>query len=53
MDKTKETKEEQIQGWYEWLKRRSDSDGRTSKLILKTYLDNMERVMNMEWGDNK
>ncbi|MGE6548065.1 hypothetical protein ACQKFK_03350 [Bacillus mycoides] len=49
MDKSKETKEQQIQGWYEWLKRRYEKyDGRTSKITLKTYLDNMERILKMK-----
>ncbi|MCM3735583.1 hypothetical protein M3215_07060 [Bacillus cytotoxicus] len=49
MDKSKETKEQQIQGWYEWLKRRYEQhDGRTSKITLKTYLDNMERILKMK-----
>lgn len=53
MDKTKETKEEQIQGWYEWLQRRANGDGRVAKLTLKTYLDNMDRVMKMDWSEGK
>ncbi|WP_410992980.1 hypothetical protein [Bacillus cereus] len=49
MDKSKETKEQQIQGWYEWLKRRYEQgNGITSKIILKTYLDNMERILKMK-----
>ncbi|MED1403891.1 hypothetical protein P4U07_13825 [Bacillus mycoides] len=49
MDKSKETKEQQIKGWYEWLKRRYEQqDGRTSKITLKTYLDNMERILKMK-----
>ncbi|WP_176535732.1 hypothetical protein [Bacillus cereus] len=49
MNKNNETKEQQIQGWYEWLKRRYEQgDGRTSKLTIKTYLDNMERILKMK-----
>ncbi|MEB8648112.1 MULTISPECIES: hypothetical protein [Bacillus cereus group] len=49
MNKNNETKEQQIQGWYEWLKRRYEQyDSRTSKITLKTYLDNMERILKMK-----